>query len=120
MSDNALEQWRIEKRQRLQEEQRQRDAAQAAAAANDPVAIYAATANAEAEHNRQLVLSGVLSDDYLSQFGTDREDSRSPKRRFKSPWISSWLKRLTTFARIRMRKCSSSLIWRNNISPAAC
>ena len=37
------------------------DAAQAAVEANDPVAIYAATANAEAEHNRQLVLSGVLS-----------------------------------------------------------
>ncbi len=117
--DNALEQWRIERAAELQEEQRQRDAAQAAAAANDPVAIYAATANAEAEHNRQLVLSGVLSDEYLSQFGTI---VRQPFTEAQvQVAMDQFMAETPDYIRTNSNaKVLIEFIWRNNISPAAC
>ena len=57
-SGPAFEQWKIERQAEIDAEK----AAQDAAAAQNPTAIYAATANAEAEATRQLVLTGRLSD----------------------------------------------------------
>jgi hypothetical protein len=65
VNDPAYEEYLAD---RAKEEAAEKAAADAAQA-NDPVAIYAAAANAEAEAQRELVLHGRLSDRYMSDFG---------------------------------------------------
>jgi hypothetical protein len=60
-SGPAFEAWKIERQAEIDAEK----AAQDAAAANDPVAIYAATANAEAQAIRELVLTVYVPDSIL-------------------------------------------------------
>jgi hypothetical protein len=61
----AYEEYLRDRQAELDEEQRQHDAA----AAQDPTVMYQQVANAEAEASRQLVLTGRLSDEYMSDFG---------------------------------------------------
>jgi hypothetical protein len=95
------------------------DAAQAEADAQDPVKAFQNVANAEAEQSRQLVLSGVLSDEYLSGFGAI---VRQP---FTEAQVDTAMAQFMaeTHDYIRTKPNAKVLIaflYRNNISPAAC
>jgi hypothetical protein len=111
----AFEQWRSERQAEIDAEK----AAQDAAAAQNPTAIYAATANAEAEATRQLVLTGRLSDTYMSGFGTI---VRQP---FTEAQVDTAMSRFMadTADYVKTKANAKVLIeflYRNNISPAAC
>ena len=115
VNDPAYIEWQKEHQAELDAEK----AAQAAAAANDPAAIYAATANAEAEQNRELVLNGVLSDAYLGQFGTI---VRQP---FKESQVEvamdQFMTETTDYVRTRANAAVLvEFLYRNNLSPAVC
>src|ERR1700678_1140009 len=114
-SGPAFETWKIERQAEIDAEK----AAQEAAAANDPAAIYAATANAEAQHNRQLVLSGVLSDEYLSSFGTIvRQPFTEAQVEIA---MAEFMAQTPDYVKTKVNaKVLIEFLYRNNISPAAC
>ena len=114
-SGPAFEQWKIERQAEIDAEK----AAQDAAAAQNPAAIYAATANAEAEATRQLVLTGRLSDTYMSGFGTI---VRQPFTEAQvDTAMAQFMSEVSDYVKTRANaKVLTEFLYRNNISPAAC
>jgi hypothetical protein len=94
------------------EEQRQREEA-------DPVLSFQRSADTEAEQTREVVLHGVLSDEYLSKFGTI---VREP---FTEGQVETALEQFknspSDFIRTKANAAViTEFLWRNNISPAVC
>jgi hypothetical protein len=115
VNDPAYIEWQKEHQAELDAEK----AAQAVAAAQDPTVMYQQAANAEAGAQRDLVLNGVLSDEYLSQFG---HIVREP---FTEAQVSNAMEQFkaATPEYIQTRANAKVLIeflYRNNISPAVC
>jgi hypothetical protein len=94
-------------------------AAQETAAAQDPTVMYQQVANQEAEASRQSVLSGVLNDEYLSQFGTI---VRQPFNESQvEVAMDQFMAETPDYVQTRANaKVLTEFLWRNNISPAAC
>lgn len=111
----AFEDYQRDRASELAEEQKLRDAA----ASNDPVALYAVAANAEAEKNRELVLHGVLSDEYLSQFGTIVRQPFTESQIEVA--MNQFMAETTDYVKTRANAAVLvEFLYRNNLSPAVC
>jgi hypothetical protein len=110
----AYEQWLIDRQAEIDAEK----AAQAAAEAADPVKAFQNVANAEAEASRQLVLTGRLSDQYMSDFGAV---VRQPFTEAQvDTAMAQFMAETADYIKTRANgKVLTEFIWRNNISPGA-
>lgn len=111
----AYEQWKIARQAELDAEK----AAADAAAAQDPVLQFQQAANQEAEVQRELVLHGVLSDEYLSHFGTI---VRKPFNESQvEVAMDQFMTETTDYVRTRANAAVLvEFLYRNNLSPAVC
>jgi hypothetical protein len=113
-SGPAYEQWLVDRQKEIDAEKEAADAAQA----NDPVAIYAAAANAEAEAQRELVLHGRLSDRYMSDFGAVARESFTEGQ--VEIAMNEFMAQTPDYVQTKANAAVLvEFVWRNNLSPGA-
>lgn len=108
---SAYEEYLRDRQAELDEEQRQRDAA----AANDPAAIYAATADAEAQAIRDTILNHRISESLLPG---ERVNGRKINEDVAASNLTLWAQQESTFQRYMFETFYAALK-RNDLAPIA-